>query len=134
MVAKRAFAPGSKLDVEEWIKIDVFLDTDQSIQVQHLYRVMDFGLEHEEWIQREGFWSVANPLSLEVEVVFFDTTRTYFETKDEEGLKRYGHSRDKRNDLPQAAIGLVVAKDGIFHSKLGLRWQHGRRQKGGANR
>ena len=28
-------------------------------------------------------------------------------------LLRYGHSRDKRHDLPQVVIGLAVTKEGI---------------------
>ena len=30
------------------------------------------------------------------------------------GLRRYGHSKDHRPDLPQVVIGLAVAKEGIW--------------------
>ncbi len=115
MVANRALAPDSKLAVEEWAREDVFLDRGESIQVQHLYRAMDFLLEHEETIEQEVFWSVANLLNLEVDVIFFDTTSTYFEvqTQDDDGLRQYGYSKDKRRDLPQIVIGLAVTKEGI---------------------
>src|SRR5512144_1262392 len=47
----------------------------------------------------------------------FDTTSTYFETDTEEdgenALRRYGHSKDHRTDLPQIVIGLAVTRDGI---------------------
>ncbi|WSL80078.1 IS1634 family transposase [Kitasatospora sp. NBC_01266] len=55
-------------------------------------------------------------LDLEVDVVFFDTTSTYFErdTPDTEGsLRRFGHSKDHRPDLPQIVIGLAVTREGI---------------------
>lgn len=42
MVANRALAPASKLAVEEWAAKDVYLDIERPIQVQHLYRSMDF--------------------------------------------------------------------------------------------
>lgn len=113
MVANRALAPDSKLAVEEWVKSDVFLESEEPLQVQHLYRAMDFILEHEEAIQKEVFWSVANLFNLEVDIVFFDTTSTYFEIDCEDGLKRYGHSKDKRKDLPQVVIGLAVTKQGL---------------------
>ncbi|MCP4142982.1 MAG: transposase, partial [Chloroflexi bacterium] len=45
MVANRALAPSSKLAVEEWANEDVHLDIEQPIQVQHLYRSMDFLLK-----------------------------------------------------------------------------------------
>ena len=57
MVANRALAPASKLAVEEWAEKDVHLDIEQPIQVQHLYRSMDFLLEHESAIQEKVFWA-----------------------------------------------------------------------------
>jgi len=113
MVANRALAPDSKLAVEDWAANDVHMDLDKPLSVQHLYRAMDFLLEHEEAVQREVFWSVANLFNLEVDLVFFDTTSTYFETEDEDERRRFGHSKDKRPDLPQVVIGLAVTKDGL---------------------
>ena len=55
-------------------------------------------------------------------MIFFDTTSTYFETDpdeendeegDESGLRRLGHSKDHRPDLPQVVIGLAVTREGI---------------------
>lgn len=116
MVANRALAPSSKRAVEEWVRQDVVLGNDEQIKVQHLYRAMDFLLEHEEAIQREVFFATADLLNLEVDLLFFDTTSSYFELDkqdDEEGLRHYGLSKDKRKDLPQVVIGLAVTKEGI---------------------
>ena len=116
MVANRALAPSSKLATEEWVRQDVVLGNDEPIRVQHLYRAMDFLLEHEEAIQREVFFATADLLNLEVDLLFFDTTTSYFELDeedDEEGLRHYGLSKDKRVDLPQVVIGLAVTKEGI---------------------
>jgi transposase len=51
-------------------------------------------------------------------MIFFDTTSTYFERDDEdndgdEALRRFGHSKDHRRDLPQIVIGLAVTREGI---------------------
>src|SRR5690606_8985477 len=44
-------------------------------------------------------------------------TSTYFERDTEEtgtdAFRRYGHSKDHREDLPQIVIGLAVTKEGI---------------------
>jgi transposase len=56
---------------------------------------------------------VANLLNLEVDLILFDTTSTYFETEIESELKKHGYSKDKRGDLPQVIIGLAVTRDGI---------------------
>jgi IS4 transposase len=115
MVANRALAPSSKLAIEQWAADEVFLGDHQPLQVQHFYRAMDFLLEHGEAIQQEIFWSTANLLNLTVDLIFFDTTNTYFEI-DEPGpseLKAYGKSKQKRDDLPQVTIGLAVTREGI---------------------
>ena len=115
MVANRALCPDSKRGVEEWVREDVALGNPEPIELQHLYRAMDVLLEYRETIHKEVFWSVADLLNLEVDLLFFDTTSTYFEMdeEDEDGLRRCGHSKDHRPDLPQIVIGLAVTKEGI---------------------
>ncbi len=115
MVANRALAPDSKRGVEEWVRDDVALGNPEPIELQHLYRAMDVLLEYREIIHKEVYFAVADLLNLEVDLIFFDTTSTYFETdeEDEDGLRRYGHSKDHRADLPQVVIGLAVTKEGI---------------------
>lgn len=113
MVANRVLAPDSKRGVEEWVREDVALGNPEPLLLQHLYRAMDFLLEHEELIQKEVFFATADLFNLEVDLLFFDTTSTYVECEEEEGLRRYGHSKDKRPDLPQVVIGLAVTKEGL---------------------
>ena len=115
MAANRALAPDSKRGVEEWIQEDVALGNPEPIDLQHLYRAMDVLLEYREVIHKEVYFAVADLLNLEVDLIFFDTTSTYFERdeEDEDGLRQYGHSKDHRADLPQIVIGLAVTKEGI---------------------
>jgi len=116
MAANRALDPMSKRGVEEWVKEDVVISGVEEIPLQQLYRAMDFLLENEAELQKQVYSSVANLLNLEVDILYFDTTSTYFETEDEDedgGLRRRGYSKDHRPDLPQAVIGLAVTRDGI---------------------
>jgi len=116
LVANRALDPRSKLGVERWVGRKVHIEGLAEVQAHTLYRAMDFLLEHAEELQRTVFFSVANLFNLEVDLIFFDTTSTYFELDEADGegeLRRYGYSRDKRGDLPQAVIGLAVTRDGI---------------------
>lgn len=115
MVANRALAPSSKLAIEQWAAHEVYLGSDEQLQVQHFYRAMDFLLEHTKIVEKEVFWATASLLNLTVDLIFFDTTNTYFEI-DEPGpseLKAYGKSKHKRDDLPQITIGLAVTREGI---------------------
>ena len=115
MVANRALAPCSKLAVEEWAANDVHLDIENPLQIQHLYRSMDFLLEHDNEIQEKVFWATASLLNLTVDLIFFDTTNTYFEMDDpgDSALLAFGKSKHKRDDCPQVTIGLAVTREGI---------------------
>jgi transposase len=116
MVANRALSPSSKLAIEQWAAEEVFLGGDESpLRVQHFYRAMDFLLEHAEAIQKEVFWSTASLLNLTVDLIFFDTTNTYFEIEEPgpSELKAYGKSKEKRDDLPLVTVGLAVTREGI---------------------
>ncbi len=84
LVAQRALDPGSKLAAERWVAERAFIPGLQSVEVQQLYRAMDCLLEAHDEIQRDVFWSVRNLFNLEVDVLFIDTTGTYFEIEGED--------------------------------------------------
>jgi len=134
MVCQRCLEPASKLEATRWLGRDVVLPGIEEVTEDELYRAMDFLLSCSERVQESVFFSVANLLNLEVDVIFFDTTSTYFEVDvddpgDGEGedaeeqagepaatdgpLRRLGHSKDHRPDLPQVVIGLAVTREGI---------------------
>ncbi len=116
MVVNRALSPSSKLAIEQWAAEEVFLGGEESpLQVQHFYRAMDFLIEHAEALQKEVFWSTASLLNLTVDLIFFDTTNTYFEIEEPgpSELKAYGKSKEKRDDLPLVTVGLAVTREGI---------------------
>lgn len=113
MVANRCLSPSSKLAISQWVERDVHIPGLEEIDVQVLYRAMDYLLEHQEQLEKEIYWSVSDLLNLDVDLLFFDTTSTYFETETETELKKRGYSKDKRSDLPQVVIGLAVTRDGI---------------------
>lgn len=113
MVANRALNPKSKLAVENWVTEEAHIPDLKEIEVQHLYRAMDFLLEANEQIQKDVFFGVANVFNLEVDLIYFDTTSTYFETETTDDFRKHGYSKDRRPDLPQTVIGLAVTREGI---------------------
>jgi hypothetical protein len=118
LVANRAIDPTSKLAAAEWATCDVVIPGLGGMDEDHAYRAMDVLVagDAQAKVQEAVFFAVANLLNLEVDLLFFDTTSTYFERDDEEpdgGFRRYGHSKDHRPDLPQVVIGLAVTREGI---------------------
>ena len=123
MVANRALDPCSKRACSEWASEDVAIAGLDEIDEDQCYRAMDLLVEAdtEGRVQEAVFFACADLLNLEVDLLFFDTTSTYFErdTPDPAGehgapaFRAYGHSKDHRPDLPQVVIGLAVTREGI---------------------
>jgi transposase len=119
LVANRAVQPLSKLSAAEWVCEDALIPGLSTMDEDHAYRAMDLLIDADTQgkVQEAVFFAVANLLNLEVDLLFFDTTSTYFErdTEDDgdDAFRRYGHSKDHRADLPQIVIGLAVTKEGI---------------------
>ena len=119
LVANRAVAPMSKLSAADWVREDAAIPGLSTMDEDHAYRAMDLLVDADTQgrVQEAVFFAVANLLNLEVDLLFFDTTSTYFERDEEEegddAFRRFGHSKDHRPDLPQIVIGLAVTKEGI---------------------
>lgn len=130
LAAQRALEPASKL-ATRWVAERVFIEGCPGFSDDAAYRAMDFLLAALEEIAAEIFYSVAHLLNLDVDIVFVDTTSTYWEMEaaaelaevagddeddslpEQEGARLFGHSKDYRDDLPQVVIAMAVTRDGI---------------------
>ncbi len=127
LVANRALAPSSKLAAADWITHDAHIDGLEGTDDDACYRAMDWLHEVTDEVEKGVFDEVANLLNLEVDLLFFDTTSTYFELEEADepahgdgkgegndtGFRTYGKSKDSRDDLPQIVIGMAVTREGI---------------------
>lgn len=123
LVANRALKPASKLSAAEWVTNDVAIPGLSAMDEDQAYRAMDLLIDAdcEAKVQEAVFFACADLLNLEVDLLFFDTTSTYWERDSAEQageddgptFRVYGHSKDHRGDLPQIVIGLAVTREGI---------------------
>jgi Transposase DDE domain len=139
LVANRALAPSSKLAAARWASEDVLITGLPATTDDACYRAMDWLLQIREALQGQVFDLASEMLGLEVDLLFFDTTSTYFQVEEadapvardqhgnpvpegagdgraggrETGFRTWGKSRDHRDDLPQVVIGMAVTRDGI---------------------
>jgi Transposase DDE domain len=133
LVAQRALEPGSKLAATGWVAERVAISGCPGFSDDAAYAAMDFLLEALEEIAAEIFASVAHLLNLDVDLIFVDTTSTYWEAEGpdllpdledgaaddqatspvESGRRAFGHSKDFRTDLPQVVIAMAVTRDGV---------------------
>jgi len=141
LVANRALAPSSKLAAARWASEDVMIAGLDVTSDDARYRAMDWLGEIKGELEKKVFDNLADLLNLEVDLLFFDTTSTYFVTENEDepvardqngmpvtsettdseegdgrepgGFRTWGKSKDYRDDLPQIVIGMAVTRDGI---------------------
>lgn len=137
LVANRALAPSSKLAATDWINLDVHIADLHQVGDDACYRAMDWLYEIRGELEKEIYHQVADLLNLQVDLLFFDTTSTYFEREEADeptartwrgevagegeeaddektsGFREHGKSKDSRDDLPQIVIGMAVTRDGI---------------------
>ncbi|MBA2309347.1 MAG: transposase [Pseudonocardiales bacterium] len=86
MVANRLSpTPLSKLAGAAWVSNRVFIDGLPALCDDACYRGMDFLLDALPALQEEVFFSVANLLNLEVDLLFFDGSSTYWERDSADG-------------------------------------------------
>lgn len=121
MVCNRALEPMSKLGCAAWVNDKVAIPGLAELDDDRCYRAMDWLLEIEEELCQQVYWAVADLFNLEVDLLFFDTTSTYFETshgdpsvEEEDNFRvRNPNSKDHRSDLPQVVIGMAVTRQGL---------------------
>jgi hypothetical protein len=143
MVANRlSVKPLSKLAGCDWVAERAFVDGLAQVSDDECYRAMDFLHAALPALQERVFFTVASLLDLEVDLLFFDTSSTYWETERvpdelqdqdaednedpapdtsasgeplrERGRRAYSkHSKDHRPDLPQVVVGMAVTRRGI---------------------
>lgn len=106
-----------------WYKNKVFLPRKQALAKDDFYRVLDFLARNKDEIERQYYYQNQNLFNQQLDLVLFDTTSIYYwgekgeaalktKQKPDEALLRYcGYSKDKRTDLKQLMVGVLMAED-----------------------
>ncbi|MGH9826586.1 MAG: IS1634 family transposase, partial [Blastocatellia bacterium] len=124
LVANRLSDPGSEHRLADWLekcfacdrKGNRFLpEWKQQGRVrvdlnwlQRWYRTLDELIVHKERIEADLFAGLRTLFSMEVDMVFYDITSTYFEGAGPTDLAKYGYSRDEKPQNRQVVVGLVM--------------------------
>ena len=141
LVAQRCLEPGSKLACTHWAAERVALLGCPAFSTDDAYFSMDLLLDVLDEIAKGIFDRTANLLNLSCDVIFVDTSSTYFELDvpdplveldtaagerearqeaeenkgpEERATRRFNkHSKDHRQDLPQVVLGMAVTAEAI---------------------
>jgi transposase len=132
LVANRLTAPGSEHALAQWLENDFVCDCRgrrfiaawrddaerkasrtprvrvAARQLQQWYRTLDQLIERKAQIEHALYLRLRDLFSLQVDMVFYDLTSTYFEGKGPPEIGANGHSRDGKPRNPQVLVGLVM--------------------------
>lgn len=113
LVCNRLIAPSSKREAYQW-KEEVYEPAWDGYQLHHFYRALDFLQEKKESLEKELFDNTKDLFNSKVDVVMFDTTSlSCWGDSEKNELAAYGYAKNKRFDLKQVVIGLIMDRNGI---------------------
>jgi len=132
LVANRLIAPGSEHALAGWLENDFVCDRRgrrfvaawrddeerrasrtprvrvKQQQLKQWYHTLDRLLAHKAQIEHGLFTRLRNLFSLQVDMVFYDLTSSYFEGHGPPQQAAHGYSRDGKPRNPQILVGLVM--------------------------
>jgi len=109
---QRLVEPGSDLAGSKWVGT-VEAEGLSKLRLPHFYRSLGFLWKKKEAIEEALYRRGLDLFNQDLDVVFFDTTSTYFEGTSLKGWAKLGKSKDHRPDHLQLVIGVVMRKDGF---------------------
>lgn len=109
LVLARLYNPGSKLKAIDYLRHYMGIDK----KIQDLYRFLDKLNDNlKEQVEDISFARTKEVLGGRIGVVFYDMTTLYFESSDEDDLRKAGYSKDGKHQCPQIFLGLLVGTGG----------------------
>lgn len=109
VIARLAY-PTSKLKTVDYL----YRYRGVRVDIDQVYRFLDkLNNTHKESVQRVAYEYTNKILKGDIAVVFYDMTTLYFETEDEDDLRKIGFSKDGKFQQPQIMLGLLVGEGGL---------------------
>jgi transposase len=109
LVISRLVFPLSKLKTSEYLMRyqNIRVDADQ------IYRYLDkLESQQKQIVQQISFNHTLQLFNGHLSLVFYDVTTLYFESSNEDELRKTGYSKDGKHQCPQIVLGLLVSIDG----------------------
>lgn len=109
LVTIRIFEPASKLRSLELMK--QFFDCNHSRKTY--YKIAPMCVKLKETVEQKVIDFAKENYAFYFDIVFYDVTTLYFETFEEDELRKNGFSKDNKSQQPQILIALMVSKEGF---------------------
>ena len=111
MVIDRLLKPKSKFAL--FGNKDDYFKINDNLKLHHIYRSLDILSNNKENIEMKLFCQNKHLFNIKTDIVFYDVTTFYYESKDENDLKRFGYSKDGKFGDVQVVMGMLIDKNGL---------------------
>jgi len=112
LVVNRLLSPCSELGIMKW-KEEIYEPEWEKLTLSDFYRALDFLIENKEESEIEIFQKTANLFNQKLDLILFDTTSIRYWGEGKTDLLQYGYSKEKRGDLKQLVVGILMTKEGM---------------------
>lgn len=109
LVLARIAHPASKHASQEILAVDFGVD----IHLDRIYRMMDALIENKEAFEKKVFQMTQSLCFGKVNMLLFDVTTLYFESTNEDDLRKFGYSKDQKFHSVQIVLALATTEDGL---------------------
>lgn len=111
MVIDRLLKPKSKF--ASFLNKDDYFYINNDLKLHHLYRSLDILSANKENIELALFSKNKSLFNISTDVVFYDVTTFYYESKNENDIKKFGYSKDGKFGDVQVVMGMLIDKNGL---------------------
>lgn len=109
VVLARIANPSSKRRTAAFLEKDFGINT----PLHKLYKMMDGLFPKIETIKKAAFYATKNLFKEKLDIVFFDVTTLYFESTNEDKLRKFGYSKDQKFHSTQVVLALATTSEGL---------------------
>jgi transposase len=109
LVTVRLFEPASKLRSIELLSHCFGIEH----QRKDFYKMAPKWVSLKDLVEQKAVSFAKENYSFNYDLLFYDVTTLYFETFEEDGLRKHGFSKDNKSQQPQILIALMVNTDGF---------------------
>ena len=111
MVIDRLLKPKSKLALFK--NREDYFNINNKLQLHHIYRSLDILASNKIKIKEALFTQNKRLYNVSTDIVFYDVTTFYYESKNENDLKKFGYSKDGKFGDVEVVMGLLIDKNGL---------------------
>ena len=112
LVLNKLCDPKSKLAINKW-KNSLYSEDYKDITLNHLYKCLDRLADNKEILEKKLYDTTIELFKPNINLVFYDLTTMYFESQNEDDLRRFGYSKDNKTDCTQVVMAMAVTEDNL---------------------